>query len=119
MGEDVTDARRVPERTCVGCRDRDMCNRLVRLVWSDDRVMVDWRRCLPGRGAWIHPVPACVIEAKKHRAFLRAFRIGPEQVHAGVFDEILETPSGSYGADRCVADESGLEADGHPMSTQR
>lgn len=27
-----------------------------------------------GRGAWIHPDPACVAQAQKRRAFARAFR---------------------------------------------
>lgn len=31
-------------------------------------------RSLPGRGAWLHPDPACLETAVKRRAFSRALR---------------------------------------------
>jgi predicted RNA-binding protein YlxR (DUF448 family) len=38
-------------------------------------VTVDPAGTLPGRGAWLHPVPQCVTEAIRRRAFARALRI--------------------------------------------
>ncbi|WP_232022020.1 YlxR family protein [Mycobacterium basiliense] len=38
-------------------------------------VIVDSTRCLPGRGAWLHPVPQCLQQAIRRRAFTRALRI--------------------------------------------
>ncbi|WP_347876791.1 YlxR family protein [Mycobacterium malmoense] len=38
-------------------------------------VVVDTRSSLPGRGAWLHPVPQCVQQAIRRRAFTRALRI--------------------------------------------
>ena len=38
-------------------------------------LVVDTGRCLPGRGAWLHPDPACLELAERRRAFPRALRI--------------------------------------------
>jgi predicted RNA-binding protein YlxR (DUF448 family) len=44
----------------------------------DGRIVavLDERRRLSGRGAWLHPDPACMGTAIKRKAFSRAFR-GP------------------------------------------
>ncbi|GAA1970291.1 YlxR family protein [Isoptericola halotolerans] len=69
-------------RTCVGCRDRDLRSDLLRLVLAaadgvpagEPRVVVDVRGSLSGRGAWIHPVLACLDLAVRRRAVPRALR---------------------------------------------
>ncbi|MGF0116374.1 YlxR family protein [Promicromonospora sp. Marseille-Q5078] len=44
----------------------------------EERLAVDVRGCLPGRGAWIHPTPACLALAERRRAVPRALRVtGP------------------------------------------
>ncbi|WP_427916015.1 YlxR family protein [Sinomonas halotolerans] len=48
--------------------------RLARDPADAQRVLVDPRRRLPGRGAWLHPDQACLKLAIKRRAFNRAFR---------------------------------------------
>jgi uncharacterized protein len=69
-----------PVRTCVGCRKRELAVELLRVVAVSDgngehAVLVDTRSSLPGRGAWLHPVPQCVQQAIRRRAFTRALRI--------------------------------------------
>nr|WP_041294800.1 YlxR family protein [Isoptericola variabilis] len=71
-------------RTCVGCRERDLRSALLRLVLEpsdgrgESRAVADVRGCLPGRGAWIHPSPACLGLAERRRAVPRALRVaGP------------------------------------------
>jgi predicted RNA-binding protein YlxR (DUF448 family) len=73
-------------RTCVGCRERDLRSALLRLALEpsgdvsrdESRVVADVRGCLPGRGAWIHPAPACLELAERRRAVPRALRVaGP------------------------------------------
>ncbi len=64
-------------RTCVGCRRRDITDNLVRVVERDGAIVRDTARCLPGRGAWIHPDPACLSRAERSRAFGRALRTQP------------------------------------------
>ncbi|MFD9896465.1 YlxR family protein [Amycolatopsis sp. NPDC059027] len=44
------------------------------MVVKDGRLVVDERRRLPGRGAWLHPGPDCLAKAERRRAFPRALR---------------------------------------------
>ncbi|MFT4298923.1 MAG: YlxR family protein [Aeromicrobium sp.] len=66
-------------RTCIGCRKRAAQTTLVRLVavQADTLTVVtpDPRRRLPGRGAYLHPDPACVDQARRRAAFGRALRV--------------------------------------------
>jgi predicted RNA-binding protein YlxR (DUF448 family) len=43
-------------------------------VVRDGEVVADAAAAAPGRGAWVHPTPACVESALKRRAFGRALR---------------------------------------------
>ena len=80
--------RHVALRTCVGCRKKEAAAELLRVVIDgsrsengDVRVAVpDPARRLPGRGASLHPDPACLALAERRRAFGRALRV------AGVLD---------------------------------
>ncbi|MEO3756446.1 YlxR family protein [Streptomyces sp. B6B3] len=69
-----TRARPCPERTCVGCRQRSARDGLLRVALTGDRCVPDLRGTLPGRGAYVHPTPACLELAVRRRAFPRAFR---------------------------------------------
>ncbi|WP_093839606.1 YlxR family protein [Streptomyces aidingensis] len=70
--------RSCPERTCVGCRRRGAQNVLLRVALVQGRCVPDHRGTLPGRGAYVHPIPACLELAVRRRAFPRAFRVqGP------------------------------------------
>jgi predicted RNA-binding protein YlxR (DUF448 family) len=75
-GRPEVDAR--PRRMCVGCRQTETWTDLLRLAVVDGSVTPDPRRRLAGRGAWLHPDPACLDQAERRRAFPRAFRVpGP------------------------------------------
>ncbi|MFC8598122.1 YlxR family protein [Isoptericola sp. NPDC057191] len=81
-----------PVRTCVGCRERDQRSALLRLVLErsghEEHLMADERGSLPGRGAWIHPTPACLALAERRRAVPRALRVtGPLDL-SGVRDHL-------------------------------
>jgi predicted RNA-binding protein YlxR (DUF448 family) len=46
-------------------------------------VVPDPRRRLPGRGAWLHPIPECLDLAVRRKAFGRALRVQDRlEVHA-------------------------------------
>ncbi|HEY0773043.1 MAG TPA: YlxR family protein [Nocardioidaceae bacterium] len=66
-------------RTCVGCRQRAPKQELLRVVarGSDHGLAVvpDPGAREPGRGAYIHPTPACLELATRRRAFARALRV--------------------------------------------
>ncbi|MHB8341079.1 MAG: YlxR family protein [Mycobacteriales bacterium] len=61
-----------PERTCVGCRERAAKSELLRVVTAGGEVIPDWRARRPGRGAYLHPRPACLDAAERRRALPRA-----------------------------------------------
>ncbi|MGO4258351.1 YlxR family protein [Marmoricola sp. RAF53] len=70
-----------PVRTCVGCRERAAKRELLRVtlgIGQDGRqaVLPDPEGTAPGRGAHVHPSPACLELAVRRRAFGRALRMG-------------------------------------------
>lgn len=80
--------RRTPVRTCVGCRGQGSRSDLVRVVVVDGLLVPDPRARAAGRGAWLHPDPACLDLAERRRALPRALRVpGPLDTRA-VRDEI-------------------------------
>ncbi|HWS31720.1 MAG TPA: YlxR family protein [Actinoplanes sp.] len=68
-----------PTRTCVGCRKRVPAASLLRFIAAETggnlRLLPDPGRRLPGRGAHLHPDPACFTQAERRRAFGRALRL--------------------------------------------
>jgi len=92
-----------PTRTCVGCRERAPARKLVRFVATgsgdDLRLLPDPNRRLPGRGAYLHPDPACFALAERRRAFGRALRLSGV-VDTGPLAEHLRTVSVPCGNDR-------------------
>ncbi|MET3173509.1 UNVERIFIED_ORG: putative RNA-binding protein YlxR (DUF448 family) [Arthrobacter sp. UYCu721] len=73
VAEVLTEDR--PQRTCIGCRKKALRSELLRLVAEGSgstAVLVDERRRMAGRGAWLHPSEACLALAVKRRAFGRA-----------------------------------------------
>ena len=75
----VGSVRTTPTRFCVGCRSRAPATELLRFVavgTGDDLLLQpDPNRRLPGRGAHVHPDPACFALAERRRAFGRALRL--------------------------------------------
>ncbi len=70
-----THVRARPERTCVGCRKRAAKHELLRVTAIEGHCVPDPRGTLPGRGAYLHPDPACLDLAVRRRAFPRALRL--------------------------------------------
>jgi predicted RNA-binding protein YlxR (DUF448 family) len=60
-------------RTCVGCGKPDARDVLVRVVAADEQVVVDLAGGSFGRGAHVHPAPACIEAACRH-GFSKAFK---------------------------------------------
>ncbi|MSS84895.1 YlxR family protein [Actinomycetaceae bacterium WB03_NA08] len=100
-------------RTCVGCGQRASREQLFRLVLAETgRLVVDYQTSLHGRGAWLHPDPSCLRGMVKSPGRLnRTLRAdGPIDTGTLQLEEVETGPRPR---------KSGLEADGHPMSTQR
>ena len=78
-----------PVRTCVGCRKRALRSELLRVVAVHGQVVVDERRRLPGRGAWLHPERDCLALAIRRKALPRALRVSG-QLDAGGLEGYLD-----------------------------
>ena len=70
---------REPERSCVGCRARAPKAELVRVARTPAGVRVDPHGNAPGRGAYVHPDPACVTAALRQGVLASALRSGLAQ----------------------------------------
>ena len=93
-------------RTCVGCRKRELADELLRVVAvptgnGEYAVIVDTATSLPGRGAWLHPVPRCVHEAIRRRAFTKALRIDRPPDTTAVIEHVnaLDLPGNRTGSE--------------------
>ena len=60
-------------RTCIGCRRREPAAGMVRLVVAGGQVELAGRE-RAGRGASVHPVPACLQTGLRPDVLSRAFK---------------------------------------------
>ncbi len=71
--------KHIPQRTCVGCRQIMEKKRLIRLVRTDQGLLVDLSGKMAGRGAYLHENRPCWEKAlkieltEKDRDVLRSF----------------------------------------------
>jgi predicted RNA-binding protein YlxR (DUF448 family) len=85
---------------CVGCRGHGGRSDLVRVVVVEGLLVPDLRARAAGRGAWLHPDPACLDLAERRRALPRALRVpGPLDASA-VRDEIERRAAGARAGDQ-------------------
>lgn len=70
--------RRVPQRTCIGCRVEQGKRTFVRIVRTPEgRVVVDESGKRNGRGAYLHPLRACWVKALKGATIKNALKVSP------------------------------------------
>ena len=74
-GDGTPSVARTPVRTCVGCRGKGSRTDLMRVVAIEGVAVLDLRARAAGRGAWLHPDPACLALAERRRALPRAPRV--------------------------------------------
>ena len=75
--------KKIPQRQCMGCRERKAKKELIRVVrMTDGNVSLDFSGKLNGRGAYICPDPQCLQKARKAKALERSLETEvPEQVY--------------------------------------
>jgi hypothetical protein len=89
-------ARRIPQRTCVGCGEVQGKRALVRIVRTPEgAVAIDPTGKRNGRGAYVHREPACFERAVAGRLW-KALRVaegapGTAELRPA-FEELLQTP---------------------------
>ena len=75
--------KKIPQRQCMGCRERKAKRELIRIVrMTDGNVTVDFGGKLNGRGAYICPDPECLRKARKAKSLERSLEVDiPEEVY--------------------------------------
>ena len=67
--------KKVPERTCIGCRERKPQSELIRMTKDiSGTIVTDETGHGNGRGAYICKSESCLEKALKTKAFLKTFK---------------------------------------------
>lgn len=82
--------KKLPQRQCVGCRERKEKRELIRVVRSPEGgISLDFKGKKPGRGAYLCPDLECLKRARKSRALERALEISiPAEVYDAMEAEL-------------------------------
>ncbi len=82
--------KKIPQRQCMGCRERTDKRNLIRVVRTPDGIVqLDFSGKLGGRGAYICPKAECLKKAQKAKSLERSLEVPiPEAVYARLFREI-------------------------------
>lgn len=82
--------KKVPQRKCIACQDRDNKKELIRIVKNKEgHIFLDKTGKANGRGAYICNCSECLKKAIKSNALSRAFKIEiPEEVYESLIKEI-------------------------------
>ena len=75
--------KKIPQRQCMGCRERKNKRDMIRVVrQTDGNVSLDFSGKLNGRGAYICPDPECLKKARKAKSLDRSLEVTiPEEVY--------------------------------------
>ena len=74
--------KKIPQRQCMGCRERKSKRELIRVVRSPEgTVCLDFGGKAPGRGAYLCPNPECLKKAIRSKALDRSLEVTiPQEV---------------------------------------
>ena len=75
--------KKIPQRQCMGCRERKAKKELIRVVRGvDGTVSLDFSGKAPGRGAYLCPDPECLKKGIGSRALSRSLKAKiPQEVY--------------------------------------
>ena len=75
--------KKIPQRQCMGCRERKEKRQLIRVVRSPEgEVSLDFSGKKNGRGAYLCPDPMCLKKAIKARSLDRSLEVTiPQEVY--------------------------------------
>ena len=84
--------KKIPQRQCMGCRERKPKRELIRVVrGTDGNVSLDFGGKAPGRGAYICPNPECLQKAMKSKSLDRSLEVtSPQEVYERLQKEMEE-----------------------------
>ena len=82
--------KKIPQRQCMGCRERKAKREMIRVVrGTDGNVSLDFGGKMNGRGAYICPKAECLKKAQRAKALERSLEVTiPEEVYERLTKEI-------------------------------
>ena len=82
--------KKIPQRQCMGCRERKNKRDMIRVVrQTDGTVSLDFSGKLNGRGAYVCPDPECLKKCRKTRSLDRCLEVTiPEEVYDRLCKEL-------------------------------
>ena len=88
--------KKIPQRQCMGCRERKEKKQLLRVVrCTDGTVILDFSGKVSGRGAYVCPDPECLKKARKTRVLERSLEVEiPQEVYDRMEREIEDVCHG-------------------------
>ena len=83
--------KKIPQRQCMGCRERKMKKELIRVVRTPEgAVCLDFSGKLNGRGSYLCPDLACLQKARKAKSLERSLEVPiPEEVYDRLEKEMV------------------------------
>ena len=84
--------KKIPQRQCMGCRERKAKRDMIRVVrGTDGTVSLDFGGKMNGRGAYVCPDPECLKKALRSKALDRSLEVTiPEEVYDRLHKEMEE-----------------------------
>ena len=84
--------KKIPQRQCMGCRERKAKRELIRIVrGTDGNVSLDFGGKMNGRGAYICPNPECLKKVQKSKALDRSLEV---TIPAEVYERLTKEMEG-------------------------
>ena len=82
--------RKIPERMCVSCRQMKPKNLLVRIVNTENGVVVDTTGKINGRGVYLCKCAECIAKAKKNKNFAKVNGFALDEQIISVLENLIE-----------------------------
>ncbi len=87
--------KKIPQRQCMGCRERKAKRELIRIVRTPEgNVTLDFGGKMNGRGAYLCPNPECLTKAIRSRALARSLEV---EIPQEVYDRLQKEMEASHG----------------------
>ena len=88
--------KKIPQRQCMGCRERKPKNDMIRIVRGTDGVVrLDFGGKMNGRGAYICPKMDCLKRAIKAKSLERSLETEiPDEIYARLEQEMEANSNG-------------------------
>ena len=87
--------KKIPQRQCMGCRERKNKNDMIRVVRrTDGEVSLDFSGKLNGRGAYVCPDPECLKKAIKSKSLERSLEV---EIPQAVYDRLSAEMEAAHG----------------------